>query len=104
MSAVYWTRDDPKNGRVVDCPSAMLLFHVCRVNHNLFWDWDREQECYITHRWTRDGFRSEAEAWPAPTALSSLLRATREDPRMAGDPLINMLAFYITVEYLSGLL
>lgn len=103
-SAAYWSRNHDKNARLLDCPSAALLFTACRINHNLFWDWDAEQECYITHRWAKDGFRTEQMAWTGPTALSSMLTAVREDPRMADDPLIRMIAFYITVEYLTGLL
>ncbi len=103
MSAVYWKRDNDRNARVLDCPSVGLLWPATRINHNLHWRWDDSENCYQTHRWTNDARYADVRSWPAETALSSLLRAVREDDRMAGDPLIRMIAFYVTVEYLTNL-
>lgn len=106
MSAVYWGRNNPSNDRLLSsCPSATLLWTASRVNHDVHWRWDDEQKCYQTHRWTTDARLKDVRSWPADgIALSSFLAAVRGDPRLAGDPLIRMIAFYMTTEYLIAAL
>lgn len=104
MSAVYWNRKGG-NARILDaCPSAALLWPATRILCDLHWRYDPDSGCYQTHRWTRDAHYDDVRSWPADTALSSLLRAVREDERMAGDPLIRQIALYITLEYVTALL
>lgn len=102
MSAVYWSRHKAKNARLLDCPTVAVLWPYCRINFNVHWRWDDSEECYQTHRWTSDARYIDVRSWPADTALSSFLRAVREDDRMAGDPMLRMMAFYITLEYLRN--
>lgn len=101
MSAVYWSRDKQKNARLLACRTVETFWTYSRVNCDVHWNWDDSEECYQTHRWTNDARRRDVRSWPAETALSSFLAAIRGDDRLAGDPMIRLLAFYITVEYLA---
>ena len=90
--------------RVTDrCPSASLLWTASRILCDVHWRWNAEKGCYQTHEWTRDAFQKDVRDWPARTALSSLMRAVREDERLA-DPMIRLIGTYITVEYVTALM
>lgn len=90
--------------RVTDrCPSASLLWTASRILCDVHWRWSAEKGCYQTHEWTRDAFQKDVRDWPARTALSSLLRALREDERLA-DPMLRLLGLYITAEYMTALI
>lgn len=88
--------------RIRECPSAPLLWAATRIQCNTHWRWDDDGNCYQTHGWTRAAHYADVRSWPAATALSSFLRAIREDDRMA-DPVVRHIAFYVTVEYLAAL-
>lgn len=102
MSAVYWSRDKQKNARLLECPTVSTFWTYSRINCNVHWRWDDSAECYQTHRWTSDARYQDVRSWPAETGLSSFLAAVRGDDRLAGDPMIRLLAFYITLEYLHN--
>lgn len=91
------------DNRVKDCASASLLWPASRVLCDVHWRWNAEERCYETHRWTRDNFYRDLVQWPAPTALASLLRAVREDERLA-DLSIKLIALDIACEYVAGLM
>lgn len=92
------------DGWITDnCPTAPLLWAASRIFNGVSWRYDREKGCYQTHQWSRDAFYSDVRDWPADTALSSLLRAVREDERLA-DPIIQWLGLYIAFEYVTALM
>ncbi len=103
MSAVYWSLKNRKNARLLDCPTVSTFWTYSRINCNVHWKWDDSEECYQTHRWTNDARYHDVRSWPGDTGLSSFLAAVRGDDRLAGDPMIRLLAFYITLEYLHNL-
>lgn len=104
MSALYMNKVGGNKRLLESCPSAPLLWAATRIGHDLHWRWDDDGKCYQTHRWSRDAHYSDVRSWPADHALSSFLRAIREDDRLGGDPLIKTLAFYMTLEYLTAAL
>lgn len=92
------------DGWITDnCDTAALLWQASRILCGVSWRFDREKNCYQTHQWTRDCFYLDIRDWPADTALSSLLRALREDERLA-DPVIKLLGLYIAFEYVTALM
>ena len=106
MSAVYWSRNNPQNDRLLSsCKTASVFWHHSRIECDVHWRWDDEQKCYQTHRWTSDARYKDVRSWPAGgIALSSFLAAVRGDDRLAGDPMIRLMAFYMTLEYLTAAL
>lgn len=103
MSAVYWNKKGG-NKRLTALPSASMFFAACRIVCNVHWRWDDDRKLYQTHRWSGDARYTDVRDWPGETALSSLLAAVRGDDRMAGDPLLRLMAGYITLEYLTSLM
>lgn len=85
-----------------DCPSSSLVWSASRIICGVHWDWDASSQCYKTYTVTRDAFYKDIREWPAANALSSLLRAVREDDRLA-DPIIRLLGFYVALEYVTSL-
>ncbi len=83
------------------CPSAALIWPASRVLCGVHWDWNHEHQCYETYRYTRDAQIIDNRVWTAGCALSSFLRAVREDDRLS-EPLIRLLALYVTMEYLAS--
>lgn len=104
-SAVYWSRQNKSNDRLLSsCPTAPTFWQHSRIECDVHWRWDDEQKCYQTHRWTNDARLRDVRSWPADgIALSSFLAAVRGDDRLA-DPLIKIMAFYMTLEYLTAAL
>lgn len=85
------------------CRTAELLWPTSRVLAGVCWAWNSDRQCYETFQYTRDSRRDDVRQWNAGNPLSSLLRAVREDERL-DDPVIRLLALYITAEYLIGAL
>lgn len=85
------------------CPSASLMWTASRVLCDVHWLWDEELRCYKTHQLGYSyNYRGMTE-WPATNSLSSLLRAVREDPRLAGEPTIRLIALHIAIEYVGAM-
>lgn len=101
MSAVYWNRTGG-NDRLAAGPSAGLFWTASRVLCDVHWRW--ADGCYQTHQMTRDAQIKDLRKWPADNALSSLMRAVREDDRISGEPLLRLLGLYIAIEYTTALL
>lgn len=85
------------------CPSATLLWTATRILCDIHWRWNDEARCFQTHEWTRDSFYKDVRDWPADNALSSLLRALREDDRLAGEPMLRFIGLQIAIEYVDAL-
>lgn len=94
-----WEADN----RVTRCESATLLWTASRVLCDTHWRWNDEDRCYETHEFDRANFYKDLRQWPAATPLASLLRAVREDERLA-DLNVKLIALDIASEYLAGLL
>lgn len=102
MIAAYQNKQSGGGWVTDNCPSASILWPASRVLCGVIWEWDTTEKCYVTYQWSRADFRKDVRQWPAATALSSILRALREDDRLAGEPVLRWLALDIAIEYVSG--
>lgn len=100
MTAIYHTRHKG-DVRVGASEWSSLLWRAMALT-GVQIEWD--SVCYRTYRLTKDARRVDEQRWEAPTALSSLCRAIRLHPALAGDILIRMLLFRVAVDYICAVL
>lgn len=91
----------PGEQRIAESPHAALIWRMAGSTGVHFrWDGD----CYLTYGLTRDAWQNDERRWESDTALSSLCRAVREHPKLAGEPVLRYLLFYVAVDYCAPLL